>query len=241
MLPFSGMFLLRRYTLMNWSGVLIAVTVIGLWGLSISSALLSTETSLFFILWLTFLYTGLFITAHDAMHGTVCPQSKMINNLLGTLCVWLYALFSFKRLLREHKLHHLSPGTSEDPDFHDSHSSGFFAWYFQFLRHYITWKQLLGMALMYNFLTHFVGLTDYNVLLFWVTPSLLSTLQLFYFGTYLPHREEDRSFIDHHRARSQRWPWLVSFFTCYHFGYHLEHHRSPATPWWRLPSVLLND
>ncbi|RZL43682.1 MAG: fatty acid desaturase, partial [Pedobacter sp.] len=24
------------------------------------------------------------------------------------------------------------------------------------------------------------------------------------------------------------------FITCYFFGYHLEHHQKPATPWWQL-------
>ncbi|MDQ1141520.1 fatty acid desaturase [Pedobacter agri] len=36
------------------------------------------------------LYTGLFITAHDAMHGTI-SSNKTINNFFGYLAVFIYA------------------------------------------------------------------------------------------------------------------------------------------------------
>jgi beta-carotene ketolase (CrtW type) len=74
-----------------------------------------------------------------------------------------------------------------------------------------------------------------------VGPALLSTLQLFVFGTWLPHRPHaDAPFADRHRARSQRWPTWLSLLTCYHFGYHWEHHAHPHVPWWRLPATVQN-
>ena len=51
-----------------------------------------------FILVQTHLYTGLFITAHDAMHGTVAPKNKLLNNFIGQTCTALYALFPFYKL-----------------------------------------------------------------------------------------------------------------------------------------------
>ncbi|RZK93436.1 MAG: fatty acid desaturase, partial [Hymenobacter sp.] len=36
------------------------------------------------------LYTGLYITAHDAMHGVVSPN-KALNNTIGTVCALLFA------------------------------------------------------------------------------------------------------------------------------------------------------
>ena len=33
---------------------------------------------------------------------------------------------------------------------------------------------------------------------------------------------------------------LVSFVSCYHFGYHWEHHVAPHVPWWRLPEARRN-
>ena len=40
-----------------------------------------------------------------------------------------------------------------------------------------------------------------------------------------------------HRARSNGYPPWLSFLTCYHFGYHFEHHEYPYVPWWGLSSV----
>ncbi len=83
-----------------------------------------------------------------------------------------------------------------------------------------------------------------NLLLFWILPILLSTLQLFFFGTYLPHRfaigEAEKAGNSHH-AISSNYPIVLSFLTCYHFGYHWEHHEYPFLPWYKLPSSLSFD
>ncbi|MFW6276162.1 MAG: fatty acid desaturase, partial [Bacteroidota bacterium] len=65
-------------------------------------------------------------------------------------------------------------------------------------------------------------------------PALLSTLQLFYFGTYLPHRKPHTHDMGRHRARTQSKNHLWAMLSCYFFGYHTEHHESPGTPWWQL-------
>ena len=197
--------------------------------------------SLFFIipaiLLQTFFYTGLFITAHDAMHGSVSPQHKRLNNSIGAVAVALYAIFSFKRLLAEHRKHHAHPGSDDDPDYHDGQHPGFWRWYFHFIKTYVTWWQIAGMAIAFNVLERGLGIPTLNLLLFWVAPSLFSTLQLFYFGTFLPHRETISGYDNRHRARSNDFSRLWSFLTCYHFGYHWEHHEYPHLPWWRLPEV----
>lgn len=185
----------------------------------------------------TFLSTGLFITAHDAMHGTVTPGSRRLNDAVGTLAVTLYALFSFSRLRHYHGFHHGHPGSSErDPDFHDGQHRGFVRWYFRFTFRYLTWAQVAGMALVFNLLNHGWGIPVQNLLLLWVAPSLLSTFQLFFFGTYLPHRHASAA-NDTHHARSSDYPVWLSLLTCFHFGYHREHHEHPAVPWWRLPEI----
>jgi beta-carotene ketolase (CrtW type) len=76
-----------------------------------------------------------------------------------------------------------------------------------------------------------------RLLLFWTLPLLLSSLQLFLFGTYLPHRRAPGRSSDRHRAVSLVWPELLSFLACYHFGYHWEHHCHPHLPWFRLPAA----
>ena len=230
----------------RYAGMLVALGVMAIWAMCLSTLLSLNIAEL--PLWLvmpavlaqTFLYTGLFITAHDGMHGLIAPRHKRVNDWIGALCVFGYALFSFARLKHEHRKHHAHPGSADDPDYHESEHSGFWRWYFHFMRTYITWRQLVGMALAFNLLQHGLRLAQMNLLLFWVAPSLLSTLQLFYFGTYLPHREPKSGYRDQHRAESNDYSVLWSFLTCYHFGYHWEHHAYPHVPWWKLPALRNN-
>jgi beta-carotene ketolase (CrtW type) len=230
----------------RWKGILIALTVITAWAASLaisltSSFILSPSLPLpylltpVFVLLNTFLYTGLFITAHDAMHGTVAPAHPALNRAIGRVCTRLYALFGFDAMLKKHHEHHRHPASDGDPDFHDGRHTGFARWYAHFFFTYVTWKQLVGMAVIYNLLKYAAGIPDVNILLFWVLPALASTLQLFFFGTYLPHREPAEGYIEPHRAVSNAYGVALSFLTCYHFGYHLEHHEKPGVPWWGLP------
>jgi beta-carotene ketolase (CrtW type) len=227
----------------DFKGVAVAATIVGVWALSLT-VLLSVdivEASA----WLavpaiavqTFLYTGLFITAHDAMHATIAPTNRRLNDLVGTVAVRLYALFSYKKLHDKHWEHHKHPASTADPDYHDGEHRGFVGWYFNFLKNYVGVFQVVGMALVYNILHHVLGVSLLQLNVFWVLPNLLSTLQLFYFGTYLPHREPRDGYRDEHRATSNAYSTWVSFLTCYHFGYHWEHHDEPEVAWWRLPYV----
>ena len=60
---------------------------------------------------------------------------------------------------------------------------------------------------------------------------VLSSLQLFIFGIFLPHRKRDPGLKDESCTRSIHLPVFWSFITCYHFGYHQEHHfKSPFCP-----------
>jgi beta-carotene ketolase (CrtW type) len=226
----------------RWRGVVIAATVLLAWLGTLVFALSADFTALGWTaaplaLLMTFLYTGLFITAHDAMHGTVAPAHPRLNSAIGTLATRLYALFSFRMLLRKHREHHAHPASDGDPDFHDGAHPGLARWYLHFFFTYVTWKQLLGMAVLYNALKYIAGVPDMNLILFWALPAILSTFQLFYFGTYLPHRETAEPYREPHRARSNDYGVLLSFLTCYHFGYHEEHHSRPGVPWWRLPAA----
>jgi beta-carotene ketolase (CrtW type) len=74
-----------------------------------------------------------------------------------------------------------------------------------------------------------------NLALFWFLPIVLSSLQLFFFGTYLPHRSETAGGT--HHAVSSNYPFVISLLTCYHFGYHWEHHEYPNLPWYSLPAI----
>lgn len=182
----------------------------------------------------TWLFTGLFITAHDAMHGTVAPGHPRLNAVFGRIATALYASFSYDALLRAHHRHHAHPGSDADPDYHADERGGVIAWYAGFMRESLNLTQLALQGLIFVALVYGLGLAALNVLLFWALPALASTAQLFFVGTYLPHRPGE-DFADGHRARSLDMPAWMSLLACYHFGYHLEHHRQPQVPWWGLP------
>jgi beta-carotene/zeaxanthin 4-ketolase len=213
------------------TGLLIALSIIGLWFLSLAFLLqfpvrFSDPAVYLFVLLQTHFYTGLFITAHDAMHGVVA-KNKHLNHFIGRVCATLFMFNAYRVLLPKHHLHHRYVATDEDPDFHPK--GGFFGWYFHFVKQYLTIWQFLGAAVVFNLLK-LVFPTE-NLILFWIVPSVLSTLQLFYFGTYLPHRGEP---ANRHFSHSQPLNHLWAFVSCYFFGYHYEHHDSPGTPWWQL-------
>lgn len=224
-------------------GIIIAAVILLFWAITLG-ILLSIDVSKLPVLWLipaillqTFLYAGLFITAHDAMHGVVFPANLKINHSIGAITVFLYGLFDYQNLLKKHWLHHRYPATEFDPDYHDRVHKSFFGWYFHFMKGYSNWKQLLGFALLFGILAEGLHIAIINLVLFWIIPSLLSSLQLFYFGTFLTHREPKEGYNNQHRATSNNLSTFWSFITCYHFGYHKEHHEYPHLPWWKLPEV----
>jgi beta-carotene/zeaxanthin 4-ketolase len=180
----------------------------------------------------TFLNVGLFITAHDAMHCTLAPTAPRLNDAMGRIALWCYAFFDFDSVKWEHFRHHGEPVSDGDPDYH-AHER-FWPWYVRFMQSYITWRQWLGMPIAFCALWLLIGVRPENLLLFWAAPALLSTLQLFYFGTYLPHRTPHEGHRDEHRATTSGFSNWRSLLTCYHFGRHWEHHAYPSVPWWKL-------
>lgn len=229
--------------LSSMAGVFIALLVIGVWSTSLILLLLvdvsklNSFSILLALLWQTFLFTGLFITAHDAMHGVVLPGNNQINHLMGSISLTLYGCLPYKELLKKHWVHHRHPASETDPDFHDGKHKNFFAWYFHFMKGYFNWQQILTLMIIYNLADYILHIPQANLNYFWVIPSLLSSVQLFYFGTYLTHKEPEGGYSEPHRAQTIANPMWWSFITCYHFGYHEEHHEYPHLPWWKLPEA----
>lgn len=193
------------------------------------------------ILGRTFIQTGLFIVAHDAIHGVVLPSNRRLNDGIGQLALTLYALLPYEKLALNHSHHHQNPGQVSDPDFHDGVHSDGFSWYLKFMKGYLDTRQrvvlLLGMSLVFYGLHLGVHIPIINLLLFWILPLILSSMQLFFFGTYLPHRSPRHENNNSHHAISSNYTLIFSFLTCYHFGYHWEHHEYPFLPWYKLPSA----
>lgn len=228
-----------------WIGMALAAAIIAAW-----SALHVYAVFLFdwrrpwlaplLVLALTWLSVGMYIVAHDAMHGSLWPARRAAGDLVGRLALLLYAGFSFASIKPKHELHHRDPGSAHDPDFAPAHASQAMRWYLRFLLTYFGRRELTVMALrVCAYLL--LGASVWNILLFFAVPGILSSIQLFYFGTFLPHRHLESlgpaQFADRHRARSNEFGYLASLLTCFHFGYHHEHHLQPGTPWWRLPGA----
>lgn len=208
-----------------------------LWSMPLSGLPHSIAT-LWPIAALQWLGCGLFITAHDACHGTVAPNHPRLNTAVGRVCAALYAGFWFDALRRDHHLHHRHSGTALDPDFAgpSDASQSPWRWGLRFAWHYTRASQWLVMVGASQVLMHSLGIAPWRVILYWAVPAWLSAAQLFYFGTYLPHRPHASvPFTDRHRTRDSGMHAALSLLTCFHFGYHQAHHERPHVPWFALP------
>ena len=195
------------------------------WSIAIAPAVIAAQT------WLS---VGLFIVAHDAMHGSLAPGRPGVNTTMGVLALGLYAGFRFHRLREAHGRHHAAPGTADDPDFHAPAPHRFAPWFVAFFRSYFGWREFAVLTVAVWIAVLVLRAPVPNLLVFWALPALLSALQLFVFGTWLPHRAHGEAFADWHNARSNGFPSWLSLLTCFHFGRHHEHHLQPWLPWWRL-------
>ncbi|NEO27096.1 MAG: beta-carotene ketolase [Kamptonema sp. SIO4C4] len=189
-----------------------------------------------------FLQTGLFITAHDAIHGSVCPTNRYVNDTIGAIASFCYALFLYNFLKEKHHQHHATPSTAEDPDYYPNLENNPFLWYVRFMWGYMQKKQrwilLIGMTSIFHGLHLLFDIPYTNLMLFWAIPMFASSFQLFFFGIFLPHRRPSQGFTNSHRAKSLYFSEFWSFIACYHFGYHWEHHEYPHLPWYRLPEAI---
>ncbi|MFM2429537.1 MAG: hypothetical protein RLZZ511_750 [Cyanobacteriota bacterium] len=229
----------------------------GLWGLSLLG-LLGRSLTDWSMLELsvavglrTFWQTGLFILAHEAMHQNLIPGSNSVNHRLGQCCVLLYGFLDYNQCRHNHRLHHKIPAQVGDPDFHDGLHPHPIAWYWHFLRGYLTPPQFCGFTIGWGLIlligTQVCGWAIANILWFWFLPLVLSSMQLFVFGTYLPHRHGHNGVIPEtgttETGTTETDPISGfqigrSLLSCYHFGtYHWAHHTSPKTPWYQLPQL----
>lgn len=193
------------------------------------------------------LSVGVFIVCHDAMHGSLAPGKARLNSAIGAVLLFLYAGFSWRRMRDAHFAHHRHAGQAGDPDFDMDNPGAFWRWYGTFLRRYFGWQSGLYVCTLVGIYWFVIGVPIAQIVLVFGLPAIASSLQLFYFGTFRPHHHRSaeapargqeasaQQFPDRHNARSDHFPGWLSLATCFHFGYHHEHHLHPQTPWWALP------
>ena len=226
-------------------GLLLAAGIVLSWLGSLVILLPTTVTDLplGLIIWSvlvrTLLQTGLFIVAHDAMHGTLWPERPGANQGIGQTLLLLYAALPYTRCLANHRRHHLHAGSAQDPDHHREGQEGLAPWFCGFMAAYLSQRQITALAVLW--LAIGIGAAQAsasplaNVGLYCILPTLLSSLQLFVVGTFIPHRKSGR--LANHEPRSLDCPPWISLLCCYHFGYHWEHHAFPQLAWHQLPQA----
>ena len=189
----------------------------------------------------SFLHTGLFILAHDAMHNSLVPGHGRINQRIGRVCLWLYAGLNYDVCKRNHHRHHLMPESEADPDFCPIHDRSVLAWLVRFLRNYLNPAQLSRLILVLTLLLLAAqphqSQPFVTVSVTFLLPLLISTAQLFFVGTYLPHRKDHKQTGHEVSIKSLNLHPFASLLACYHFGYHREHHNHPKAPWFLLPEL----
>lgn len=87
----------------SWGGVLLYALHHGLGG--------GVLRAVFLMALMTWLYTALFIVAHDAMHALVAPRHRRLNHAVGELAAALYAQFAYEPLRAAHAEHHRAPAS----------------------------------------------------------------------------------------------------------------------------------
>ncbi|CAF1188558.1 unnamed protein product [Didymodactylos carnosus] len=230
----------------NVNGICIALTIFLLWcffwyhavfQINLSKTHKSNRSHWFDVIFtfviLEFLYTGLFITCHDAMHGCIVYRYQKLNNLIGYVCFTMYAWLDYNRMYVKHWQHHNHAGlVGKDPDFHDGRFISLPVWYAKFMYEYSSIKQIVKVLLWTQFLIHVLHVETINVVVYMAICPLLSSFRLFYFGTYLPHKpnEDASEIMNWEKTRTSKANRLISFLCCYHFDYHWEHHRWPYAP-----------
>ena len=148
------------------------------------------------------------------MHGSLVPRRTATNRLIGKLCLFLYAGLCFRSCRRNHSLHHQAAETRDDPDFRSQPGQSAIRWYWHFLNNYLNKGQLATLAITWLFYYSIVQFSYsaswVNLLLFCVLPLILSSLQLFIVGTWLPHNgnPEDKGM---NSPKSLRFHPMLSF------------------------------
>ena len=170
------------------------------------------------------------------MHQSLAPSYPELNHQIGRCALALYAGLLFDVCELNHISHHNDPESEHDPDYCVRAPDNPIFWYCDFMFNYLSAIQILRLSLVllvcYAPLQIFSEDPLLKLIIFCVIPLFFSSIQLFLFGTWLPHR---KSKSPDQTPRSLALHPLISLAACYHFGYHREHHSFPHIPWFRLP------
>ena len=184
----------------------------------------------------TCVFTGLFILAHEAIHGTLFPGHPRLGHAVGRVFATVYALVDYDLLRENHRKHHACVATVGDPDFDGE--GRLLAHGVRFLRRYLRWYALPLLAAS----GHLVGQAGHTAAMLgaYVVPVLLSTLVVFTVGIHLVHHPEllrTHAAGDPQRSVCIDLGRIGSAVLILNFNVHWHHHAHPRLSWWELGSM----
>jgi beta-carotene ketolase (CrtW type) len=102
----------------KYLGLVVAACAVASWGVVLLYSLLhglggGVLRAVFLVALMAWLYTALFIVAHDAMHALVAPRHRRLNHAVGALAAALYAQFEYEPLRAAHAEHHREPASAQ--------------------------------------------------------------------------------------------------------------------------------
>ena len=236
--------LVRNRQMQTAKGLIYAAVIVACWlglhfyaMLAFTLSMATLPLALVMALAQCWLSVGVFIISHDCMHGSLAPGRPRLNSAIGATLLFLYAGFGWQRMQSAHFEHHKHSGQDGDPDFDIANPADLRRWFTTFLGRYFGWRSIIFVHTVVAIYWLVLDVPMAQIVLLYGLPAMASAVQLFYFGTFRPHRHTAAPFTDRHNARSNDFGELASLASCFHFGYHLEHHRRPDVPWWALPKA----
>lgn len=203
----------------------------------------------------------MFTILHDAVHGSISTEYKILNNVFGWISqIWMGPtanFYAFKYLHLNHHKYVNIPG--KDPDYWVSHWEGslkFFLYPFVDIGY---WRYYIPEVLPWNpkrpgrevFIVWLYHITiflfiiiafkynfGYMLILNWFIPARISKFLLAFLFDYLPHKnititkKENKYKTTHYLSFSNITRPFATLILFYQ-NYHISHHAYPRDPFWR--------
>jgi ring-1,2-phenylacetyl-CoA epoxidase subunit PaaE len=199
----------------------------------------------------------MFTVAHDAAHGSISKDFKLLNEIIGRLsfgCIGPLGCFAAWKWI--HHMHHKFTNHPEkDPDRFCSHGGILSAPFrcllveFSQLYFYISYSMERPIMEVLEMITHVsVNLLIFlkcfelghgaEIVFYWILPSFMALSLLAFFFDFIPHYDHEATPIQsrfHTTSVLKTYPVLQPLLTLLlqYQDYHLIHHLYPTIPFYR--------
>lgn len=236
-----------------WPTLLLAVSSLAMWGLSVWGVATERLGLGWGVLWSTVAFYGLFTPMHEASHQSA-SRHRWVNEVLGRICGYamLGVFVGFRHIHLEHHRHTNEP--DRDPDMWSATGPAWalpLRWMTQDLYYHVyftrelrhrpvaeRWEVLVtGVALT----TALVGLLCsewvWLTLLLWVLPLKIAFTLLSYSFDYLPHTPHQITSAEDRYGATLARPHPLLRWLLLQQDLHVVHHLYPAVPFYRYAGI----